>query len=117
MPEDANEPLADCGRLVGFYQFLLSLSPLVVRFEFECDQVGQQLEDLEVLVFQRRSDRVKRAERAKVAAIPAVQGDRDVTLDAEPRESGVVRETWIGARLVDDERCDRTADDASVRRR
>ncbi|HEV2107339.1 MAG TPA: hypothetical protein VGR16_03685 [Thermomicrobiales bacterium] len=117
MPEDPNELLAEGGRLASVVQFALLPPSLLVRFELKGDEAGDQVEDLEVLRIQIRREGVEGAERAKVAAIATQERDRDVTLNAEERAPWMVRETRISARLVDEERCDRTADDTSVGRR
>jgi hypothetical protein len=58
--------------------------------------------------------RIERTEGAEKAAIAPFERDRQVTLDTKLRQPWVLAEARIEAGVIDAERCDRTADDASI---
>ena len=58
--------------------------------------------------------RIERAEGAEIAAVPPPERNRQIALDPVLRQPWVPAEARIGAGVIDAERCDRTADDASI---
>jgi len=97
---------------------VLYLAPplILVGFQLECYQLGEQMKEIESILAEVCRLSIKSTQSAKVATILPVQRHRYVALYAMKAQPQVVAEARVGAGLVDEERCDRTADDASVGR-
>ena len=87
---------------------------LLLGLQLVGDQVGEQAEDGEGLIVEIGGLRIERAEGAEIAAVSPPERDRQIALDPVLRQPRVLAEARIDAGVIDAERCDRTADDASI---
>src|SRR5207248_3907052 len=79
--EDGDELLTGGRRVAGLRQFGFPTLLALVRLQFEADQLGEQANELQMLLAQLSRQRVERAARAEIATVAAHPRDGSVALD------------------------------------
>ncbi|HXG90346.1 MAG TPA: hypothetical protein VNJ02_18630, partial [Vicinamibacterales bacterium] len=114
MAENAHQPLAGLSGLARLSQLRRAAVLILFRFQFEGNQVGEQLEDHKYVFRHLGPARIERAEGAEVRAVAPFKRDGDVTFDAVLLQTRMLAEARIGTGVVDEEGRDRARDDASI---